>query len=218
MRKTVLSSLLILTLVACTSPSRPGITQIPRDEVRETNRSDQSVKATQTVQSTSFVTLTVMPDILPTSEPGCQALLPAVIPEVDAANVRSGPGTSFEILGTLPPNQALSILEISQNGEWLHIPYGDRTGWIFVGVVRLGSNFSDITEQGMSTVPEGTSFDQAKYLAAIRSFTSQPELQLMFVRLEPSANSNSPDHRIALYVDCSGHRYWLDMVTLQVQE
>jgi uncharacterized protein YgiM (DUF1202 family) len=217
LRKSILASLLFLALVACSSQSRSSNIDITQ-EVRGTPLLDQPTKTARPVQPSPFVTPSVEPDVRATSEPGCPALLPAVIPDVEAANVRSGPGTSFKILGELPPNQALSILSISQNGEWLQIPYGDQIGWIFSGVVVLGGDFADTPEQGMSYIPEGTPFDQAKNLAAIRNFTGQPELQLLFVRLDPYSSQSNPDFQSALYVDCSGHRYWVELITYKVQE
>ena len=182
----------------------------------------QPVSTAEPVQPSLIVKPTLGPVVsTATVEAGCQALHLAVVPDTPGAPVRSGPGTSYEILGLLPPNQALSTIEISQNGEWLKIPFRDRTGWVFSGLVLLTDRLADTpgaTIQGMSGVLEGTPFDQAKNLAAIRAYTAQPDLQLLFIRLEPTPEQSNLDQQSALYFDCNGKRYWVDLLTLIVQE
>ena len=46
----------------------------------------------------------------------------------NALNVRSGPGTSYSILGTLGKNESVIVHEVS--GGWGRIDYNDNKGWI----------------------------------------------------------------------------------------
>ncbi len=49
------------------------------------------------------------------------------ITNTDAVNFRSGVGTSYALLGTIPRGTVLTISEVS--GDWLRVTYGGQTGW-----------------------------------------------------------------------------------------
>ena len=68
-------------------------------------------------------------------------------------NVRSGPGTGFNSLGTLNPQDVVNLIGKDANGAWLQIefPSGpDGKGWVNAAFVQAGGveNVPIITEEG----------------------------------------------------------------------
>lgn len=45
-------------------------------------------------------------------------------------NVRSGPSTSYDIIGELGGGEALVVVDQSRDGEWIEIRYGSGRGWV----------------------------------------------------------------------------------------
>ncbi len=52
----------------------------------------------------------------------------------DSLNVRSGPGTSFSVLGTLKKNDEVEVLKFNEN--WGRIDFGGKDGWISASYLR----------------------------------------------------------------------------------
>jgi hypothetical protein len=54
-----------------------------------------------------------------------------VVQSSQSVNVRSGPGTNFERVATLPPNAEVAIMDDSSNREWYNVRLSDdSTGWV----------------------------------------------------------------------------------------
>jgi uncharacterized protein YgiM (DUF1202 family) len=51
-------------------------------------------------------------------------------------NVRSGPDTSFDLLGKLDQNKMAKLLGRSEDGKWWQIQFGDSKGWVFGEYVK----------------------------------------------------------------------------------
>lgn len=92
---------------------------------------------------------------------------------VRGVNVRSGPGTQFESLGLLSPNDVIVLLGKDSGGAWLQIGYPaapDGSGWVAAEYVQADN---------VDALPViGTS------VAASAEATSAPQTQLMPVRNE----------------------------------
>lgn len=60
--------------------------------------------------------------------------IPSVIVKSDLANIRSGPGTTYDILFTIEKGVPFKIL--NRQGNWIHIEHGDGDrGWIHDSLV-----------------------------------------------------------------------------------
>ena len=100
------------------------------------------VEPTFTPGPTAVPTATSLPPTTTPTEPAPATVTTvAVSPEVRAAtivNIRSGPGTTFEVIATLPPNVPLPIIGRNATGTWWQIegPDGDR-GWVADSVVTV---------------------------------------------------------------------------------
>ncbi len=51
-------------------------------------------------------------------------------------NVRSGPDTSFDLLGKLDQNKTAKLLGRSEDAKWWQIQFGDSKGWVFGEYVK----------------------------------------------------------------------------------
>lgn len=52
--------------------------------------------------------------------------------------VRSGPGTTYSVIGVLPPAEQWAISgRSSTSNDWLHIDYNGAEGWVSAGVVTV---------------------------------------------------------------------------------
>ena len=93
--------------------------------------------ATRTVDSPSAAA-TPQPDTAPAITG------PSVTVVVEGANVRSGPGTDFPIVGGLYQNEKAALLGRNQTGDWLQIQLPETTAWIFAPLVQTTVPIADL--------------------------------------------------------------------------
>jgi hypothetical protein len=88
-------------------------------------------------------------------------------------NVRSGPGTEFDRLGTISPGTRYTV--IGRLGEWLQINYPDsptRTAWVFSGVVQIlgdEERIPDLSQQDVPTIDPNIAAAAETQLAITRT-------------------------------------------------
>jgi uncharacterized protein YgiM (DUF1202 family) len=70
----------------------------------------------------------------------------------DFANVRSGPGLTFPILGTLNKGQTAPVIGRLANGTWWQIMFNSKPGWVYGLAVRIIGDASHIP---VVTAPSG---------------------------------------------------------------
>jgi LysM repeat protein len=89
---------------------------------------------------------------------------------VDSANVRSGAGANFNVLGGVRAGDSLEADALSEDGLWLRVAFDGRPGWIERAVVH-----DDSAVNGLPTLTEETNTPmQAFYL---RTGIGQPECE-----------------------------------------
>jgi ABC-type branched-subunit amino acid transport system substrate-binding protein len=83
---------------------------------------------------------TATPTITPTATPE------GVYGVVDSArlNVRTGPSTSFDILGQLNAGDLIFPVGANQDFSWLVVSFRGTQGWVFAGLVDLGGNLNEL--------------------------------------------------------------------------
>jgi hypothetical protein len=134
--------ILILGLTACNLSM--GV-PIPTSTPVQTSAPFPTAVLTQTLRPTNtpLPTLTSQPQ--PTSLPVYNVRQPlpgpicSISPNVDAANVRSGPGTTYSVVGVLPANNWVSAARLDASG-WYQVAYAGTVvngGWISGTVVNL---------------------------------------------------------------------------------
>lgn len=82
----------------------------------------------------------------------------------DILRVRSGPGTTFDVLGKLAPDFVLDILARSEDSAWLAIAYPDfgSLGWVSAEFITPQSNLEQFPiEPSLIVTPAPQSFDDA---------------------------------------------------------
>jgi uncharacterized protein YraI len=90
-------------------------------------------------------------------------------------NVRSGPGTEFNIVDVLAPGETADIIGSSgEDNEWLEIRTSDQTGWIAYFVVNISGDLSGLDTSASEAVVEAPSPVMAQ--AAALTFDSNQVL------------------------------------------
>ncbi|MDX2139887.1 MAG: SH3 domain-containing protein [Chloroflexota bacterium] len=115
---------------------------LPQDaEPSVTPAADESVPD---AQATPGVESTEEAEATPTPEP--EPVLIATVTSANGANVRSGPGTDFNVIAGLRRNAEVVVLEVTE--DWLRVQLDDgREGWVSAGLVVI---------REATPVPEGT--------------------------------------------------------------
>ena len=157
-----------------------------------------------------------------------QAAAPAVTPPTAVGkifsgagetmvNVRNGPGTTYERIGSLPAGVEVQVTGRSPNRDWLRVSAAGMEGWVFSSFVIVDGNTLAVPcvsgatgDCGTADVPIGN--DQA--IANIRAMFDPQDLSLSF--LEETNNPNADMRKSLIYMDEQGGEYWVDQRTLQV--
>jgi uncharacterized protein YraI len=121
------------------------------------------VTGTITITATAGTTdVTATPTITATtSAPEVSALVAA---DGDVLNVRSGPSTDNEILGTLQPGTELTLLARSADGAWYQIAYPadtDGRGWVIGEFLEIQGSTDALPIPGEPSAETPPSDDQA---------------------------------------------------------
>ncbi|MBI5958631.1 MAG: protein kinase [Chloroflexi bacterium] len=97
---------------------------------------------TATITQTPEPTNTSTPSATDTPEPTSTPRNTTATVQVQRANVRRGPGTDFEVIGSLARNEEMIVLGISEDGEWYRVvsPSLTDTGWISAETVAISGN------------------------------------------------------------------------------
>ena len=129
-------------------------------------------------------------------------------------NVRSGPGTSFNSLGTLNPQDVVSLTGKDSNGAWLQIEYSagpEGKGWINAAFAQAQGveNLPIVTDAGqvigtgtpvntplpptLTVVPAPSDNDSAQAPAVNVAFTASGTSSLQFTSDVSSPTGDSDD-------------------------
>ena len=69
---------------------------------------------------------------------------PAVTVLVEGANVRSGPGTDFPVVGGLYENEQAALLGRNLGGDWVQVELPESVGWIFAPLVETSVPIAEL--------------------------------------------------------------------------
>lgn len=99
-----------------------------RRDTAEAPPPEASAQDDAPVLSSTELSATAIPATSPPSLPGSSVA--AVIAK--PSNLRRGPGTSFELIGSIGVNQEVIIVGLNPDRDWYHIRYGDQgDAWIY---------------------------------------------------------------------------------------
>ena len=108
---------------------------------------------TDTPAPTSTVTPTATAPAVVTTPPAAATPQPpqvtAVVVASQGVNVRSGPGTGFQPIGSLPPGAQVEVIGRSGDAGWIQVRLADgREGWISAPLLQINA------PQGSSRAPD----------------------------------------------------------------
>lgn len=110
----------------------------------------------------------------PPETPAVQPSGPTAVVQVDALNVRAGPGTDYPVVGVLQQNEQVSVSARNQAGDWLLIDFAraaDGFGWVFAPLVTLNGTMDELpvserTSAEPVAAPSATTSSQTQAQAA----------------------------------------------------
>ncbi|MCS6827812.1 MAG: SH3 domain-containing protein [Caldilinea sp.] len=131
------------------TPEEGVIAQPPAPEQssgqEQTQPSAQEGEATAPEQPSS-------PTDTPTPEPTPTPQVAQLVLN-DNVNIRSGPGTNYNLLGTERPGSTYRVTGRSPDGAWWRIDYNGREGWVFGQLVTVTGAESVAVAQNIPPTP-----------------------------------------------------------------
>ncbi len=112
---------------------------------------------------------------------------------VDTVNLRSGPGTTYSILQTLPAATPLVLAERNADATWLKVQAGNQTGWLFAQFVSTSGAVWSLPEATVNpaTSPDGSAPAGASPLGIVDASvipTVGPRAREIFLRGQELGN------------------------------
>ncbi len=102
-----------------------------------------------------------------TAQPGAATATPAaasgdtVTANTGGANVRSGPGTVYQIIGGLDGGKTAVVKGRNAGNDWLAIDFNGTTGWVYTGVVTYGGTIANLPIVAAPPAPSGSGSNPA---------------------------------------------------------
>lgn len=131
-------------VAAATLQPTPTSTPLPTSTVRPTATATAHPTAKITARATATVTRTAT------------VTQPKAIVQVSTLNVRTGPGTTYDIQGQVHQEDVLSVIGEARNCAWLYITTPDGiTGWVSgaTGYIQLEGECADLS---LAITPDAT--------------------------------------------------------------
>jgi len=99
------------------------------------------MRAAEATPTGDYPTTDTMTTTLPVAEPGpVISEGPVVTVETEFANIRSGPGLSYSILGSALQGDTLPVNGRARTGGWWQVEFRDKTAWVSASVVMPPSD------------------------------------------------------------------------------
>jgi hypothetical protein len=171
-RKQTYFVLALIGLIALVSTSACGASPSPLPVQSTAGEGEQMptpsptpIIVTVVVTPTPQPTPTALPTREPTSTPTRRAPDPAPAPddepplaivEVEAGNVRSGPGLAYPVVGQVSQADSLVVLSRDESSDWLQILWNEDTAWLSYSLVVLEHVTLDDLEVAQAIAPPPT--------------------------------------------------------------
>jgi len=97
----------------------PTHTSTPSSAINETPTVTLSPTPVETATPTAMPTPTVTP-----------TMVPHVLANVRALNLRAGGGENYQVLASLPGGAQLNVVGRNEGGDWLLVEYNGLSGWV----------------------------------------------------------------------------------------
>ena len=95
------------------------------------------------------------PAVEPTAVPQPTPSVPVAVTEPDSMNVRSGPGTNYDVVASVSAGTELEILALGPSGEWYQVRLDGREepAWLFAGLAKGLGPMEGLARVAESDVP-----------------------------------------------------------------
>jgi hypothetical protein len=118
------------------STGASGTTPLPSDTPTDTPVPSNTPVPTATASDTPVPTATATDTPSPSPTPKLITVIVVTSPD-PSVNIRSGPGTSFDIVTTASPGDVFQVIDENDDGSWIHFMLPDgREGWIAAFLVE----------------------------------------------------------------------------------
>lgn len=176
------------------------------------------VQGTVTPSETITAPISRIPEATPT--------LPTVTGMVVSSNTedsfvfaRSGPGTMYERVGSIPSGQTVQVIGRNPERDWWQIRTDTLEGWVFSAYVHVEGDalaVPCISTAGVDCTPVAVPVSNDQAIASIRAFRNQNDLLLTYDGETENPNADLRDS--LAYRDHQGGQYLVDQETLRVAE
>ncbi len=131
-----------------TSTPQPAVTPMPTSTHIPTPSPTSTPTATQTRAPSRTPTATRTPKPTPSPTP------PDAVVSAEAANLRAGPGTVYDVVGQLGRGDELEVVGRNADGDWLRVVTQDGTHrWVSVSLLGVNVDLEGITVARIPPTP-----------------------------------------------------------------
>lgn len=130
---------------------------------------------------------------------------------------RSGPGTNYKRVGSIPTGQTVQVIGRNPQSDWWQIRVDTLEGWVFSAYVHVEGDVLAIPCISISSVncsPATVPVGNDLAIASIQAFFGNPNMPLVFQREDINPNADMRD--VLIYADSQGSEYWVDRDTARV--
>ena len=83
--------------------------------------------------------------------------MPTAYVTVSLLNLRSGPGTEFDVVTMAAVDEALPIIGQDENWpEWWQVDYNGQTGWVFAPMIETAGPLSQVPNMTALPLPSSS--------------------------------------------------------------
>jgi len=98
---------------------------------------------------------------------------------IQPINIRSGPGTGYDSLGSLSPNDVVTVTGKDSSGAWLQIQFKSEVGWVASDFLKVNDTDSlPIAADTNQIIPTGESTGSATPLPAHMAYVQDNDSML----------------------------------------
>lgn len=119
----------------------------------------------------------------------------------DVLNVRGGPGTNYNIIGSLTAGQTMRVTGKNQAGDWWQIDYNGQAGWVFGQLVSTQNTEAVAVAQNIPAPPP-TPIPQPTQPPAPQPAPTQPPAEQPAEPAPTAAPSKRYEFNIAVLQKC----------------
>lgn len=155
----------VTTVATATTPISATVVTTITPSITETTSTTPTVAETAASTATATITVTAEPTVAPTEVSPAESDETAQITTLSSINVRSGPGTDYDIVSGLNEDAIAPITGKNADETWWQIQIGDDSGWVLAQLVTA-DNVDDVPVIEVAPPPtpeaetEGTDSDE----------------------------------------------------------